>query len=364
MELERIDLKDFRNVAEAGVEFSPGTNVLVGQNAQGKTNLLEAVYLFACGKSFRAVKNADLVRHGQDLCDNRVQVSSENRPFEIRMRLMRQGGREILKNGVKLEKISQFLGSFRVVLFCPEHLSLVKDGPGRRRSFMDSAICQLRPFYASLLNEFFKTEAQRSAVLKAAQKRRLDRDLLAVWDQRLAAVSVKIAAFRAEYARDLERLAPGEYGRISGEREKFSLRYVSSVWRDGAETGEMEEAYRRLLEENLATDVKYGYTVRGVHHDDLGFFLDGFSARAFSSQGQQRSVVLALKLAEGQISRERGGEAPVYLLDDVLSELDEGRRQYITAGLKDKQAILTGTDEKEFGFVDRVIRVEKGRFTA
>ncbi|MBP5288895.1 MAG: DNA replication/repair protein RecF [Clostridia bacterium] len=362
MELEQITVHSFRNIRDASVTFAPGTNVLVGENGQGKTNLLEAIYLFACGKSFRAAKNGDLVRHGEDYGDNRIVARAEGDPFELRMRLRRQGGREILKNGIKLEKLSQFLGSFRVVLFCPEHLSLVKDGPGRRRSFMDSAICQLKPFYASLLNEFYKTEAQRSAVLKAGQKRHLDRNLLSVWDERLAAVSVKIASFRAEYAENLARLAPGEYQKISGGREVFSLGYQSTVYQEGESREAMEERYRKLLEENLPSDLRYGYTVRGVHHDDLVLQISGHPARIFASQGQQRSAVLALKLAEGVISREEGGQEPVYLLDDVLSELDEARRHIITGELTGRQVILTGTDERDFAFVDHRIRVSDGTF--
>ena len=361
MELEQVTLHDFRNVRDAHLTFAPGTNVLVGANGQGKTNLLEAVYLFACGKSFRAAKNPDLVRHGAAFCDNRV-IASSGEPFELRMRLRRPGGREILKNGVKLEKLSQFLGTFRVVLFCPEHLSLVKDGPARRRSFMDSAICQLKPFYASLLNEFYKTEAQRSAVLKAGQRRAPDREILAVWDERLAAVSVKIALFRAEYVENLVRLAPAEYARIAGGAEVLSLKYQSAVYQPDMAPEEMEQRYRKLLEENLPVDLKYGYTVRGVQHDDVALTLNGFPARIFASQGQQRSAVLALKLAEGIISRESGGQAPVYLLDDVLSELDESRRRIITEDLKDRQVILTGTDLRDFSFVDHVIRVESGEF--
>ena len=362
MELEQIAVRDFRNIREAQVAFAPGTCVLVGENGQGKTNLLEAIYLFACGKSFRAAKNTDLVRHGQEFCDNRITARAEGDPFELRMRLRSRGGREILKNGIKLEKLSQFLGSFRVVLFCPEHLSLVKEGPTRRRSFMDSAICQIKPFYASLLNEFYKTEAQRSAVLKAGQRRPVDRNLLAVWDERLAAVSVKIACFRASYAEALTRFSPGEYERLSGGREKLTVSYQSAVFLPGGTREEMEERYRTMLEESLSTDIRYGYTVTGVHHDDLIFQLDGHPARIFASQGQQRSVVLALKLAEGMISREEGGQAPVYLLDDVLSELDEKRRRIITESLRDRQVILTGTDEKDFSFANHLIRVEYGVF--
>lgn len=362
MKLDHIEIKSFRNISSASLTFSPGSCVLVGKNAQGKTNLMEAVCLMACGKSFRVKGYRDLIRHGERSASVTVTVCGEGLPFQLKMVLDEKEGKSIYKNGVKLEKLSQFLGLFRVVLFCPEHLSLIKDGPGKRRSFIDGAICQLRPYYASLLNEFNRLEAQRAALLKQRSKKAFDDALFDVWNERLAGISVKIACIRADYIENLVRCAPPHFHKISGETEVMALRYVSDVYRKGLSREEMEANYLALLKSNLESDIRYGYTGKGIHRDDLEILINGFVARGIASQGQQRSAVLSLKLAEGEISKEMTGKDPVYLLDDVLSELDESRRSYITGGLVGKQVILSGTDEENFAFCDQMIRVSGGEF--
>ena len=291
-----------------------------------------------------------------------ISVHGEGLPFQLKMILDGAEGKSIYKNGVKLEKLSEFLGLFRVVLFCPEHLSLIKDGPGKRRSFIDSAICQLRPYYASLLNEFNKLEAQRAALLKQRSKKTFDNALFDVWNERLAAISVKIACIRADYIENLIRYAPAHFKKISGGADQMELKYVSDVYRKGLSREELEKQYLTMLENNLESDIRYGYTAKGVHRDDLEILINSFTAKGIASQGQQRSAVLALKLAEGEISKEMTGKDPVYLLDDVLSELDETRREYITKGLVGKQVILSGTDEELFSFVDQKVKVSGGEF--
>ncbi len=363
MRLDHIELLHFRNIEKAEAEFSPKTNALVGKNGQGKTNLVEAVYLLACGKSFRTPKYRDMIRYGEERGQITLQASGEGLPFQLKMVLDAKEGKAIFKNGVKLQKLSDFLGLFRVVLFCPEHLSLIKDGPGKRRSFIDGAICQLRPYYASFLNECNKIEAQRAALLKTAQKKSVPEEMFSVWNERLASVSVKIACIRADYIRLLKEKAPRHYDAISGGKECLSMKYESDVYREGMTREEMEKAYLLLLQNSLSGDIRYGFTQKGIHRDDLEILLDHRAARSFASQGQQRSVVLALKLAEGEISEEMTGNSPVYLLDDVLSELDEERRNYITSGLVGKQVILTGTDKENFLFVDGLFQVSQGKIT-
>jgi len=362
MQLDHVSLQNFRNVFSSQVEFSPKSNALVGQNAQGKTNLVEAIYLMACGKSFRVPRYREMIAHGKEEAVVTVEVSGEGLPFELKMVLNRKEGKAIFKNGIRLQKLSEFLGLFQVVLFCPEHLGLIKDGPGKRRSFIDSAICQLRPYYASLLNECNQLDAQRSALLKQSQKKSLPRELFSVWEERLSEVSVKIACLRADYIRELSLAAPVHFSRISGEKEQLSLSYVSDVYREDRTREEMKAAYLKSLADHFETDQKHGFTQRGIHRDDLEILVDSYPARSFASQGQQRSAVLSLKLAEGEISRKMTGQAPVYLLDDVLSELDEGRRRYITEGLEGKQVILTGTDRESFSFVQRLYSVKNGNF--
>ncbi len=360
MNLDHIELFSFRNIEKAEADFSSKTNALVGKNGQGKTNLVEAVYLMACGKSFRTSKYRDMIRYGEERAQITLQASGEGLPFQLKMVLDAKEGKAIFKNGVKLQKLSDFLGLFRVVLFCPEHLSLIKDGPSKRRSFIDGAICQLRPYYASLLNECNKIEAQRAALLKSAQKKSVSEEMFFVWNTRLSAVSVKIACIRADYLKLLTEKAPRHYKAISGAKESLSLSYVSDVFKEDLSREEMEEKYLSLLENNLSQDIRYGFTQKGIHRDDMEIFLDTRLARSFASQGQQRSAVLALKLAEGEISEEMTGNSPVYLLDDVLSELDGERREYITSGLAGKQVILTGTDKEDFLFVDQSFSVSKG----
>lgn len=362
MQLDHIEVSSFRNIEKASVSFAPGSCALVGKNAQGKTNLMEAIYLLACGKSFRVRSYREMISYDKKTCSVAVQVSGEGLPFELKMVLDAKEGKAIYKNGVKLSRLSDFLGLFRVVLFCPEHLSLVKDGPGKRRSFIDGAICQIRPYYASLLNEFNKIEAQRSALLKQSAKKNIPPELFSVWDERLTKISVKIACIRADYIRSLSRLAPVHFEKISKGTEKMKLKYMSDVYSEDLSPEEMEKKYLLQLKDSFQSDKKYGFTSKGIHRDDLEIEIAGKSARNFASQGQQRSVVLALKFAEGEISKEMTGQDPVYLLDDVLSELDEDRREYITTGLYGKQVIISGTEEKDLSFVDQKISVVKGTF--
>ena len=362
MKIDHIEAQNFRNISSASVSFDENSTVLVGQNAQGKTNLMEAVYLLACGKSFRNARLRDMIFHGQEEARITAEISGEGLPFELTVELDRKEGKSIYKNGVKLTKLSEFLGLFRTVLFCPEHLSLIKDGPGKRRSFIDGAICQIRPYYASLLNEFNKIEMQRSALLKISQGKKIGTEQFDIWNERLALVSAKIASLRADYIRHLKKSAPEHFYRISSQKETLKLSYESDVFLPDLTTEEMAEKYKSLLEKNFATDQKYGFTQKGIHRDDLSILIDSFSARTFSSQGQQRSAVLSLKLAEGEVSSAMTGRPPVYLLDDVLSELDENRRTYITGGLMGKQVILSGTDEEDFLFVKKKIYVSGGIF--
>ena len=363
MQLDHIELRSFRNIGSCSVEWSPKNNALVGENGQGKTNLAEAVYLLACGKSFRTPHWRDLLTHGCDRAEIIATVSGEGLPFQLKMVLDRREGKAIYKNGCRLQKLSEFLGLFRAVLFCPEHLSLIKDGPGKCRSFLDGAICQLRPYFASLLNECRQIEAQRAALLKLSMKRAVPREQFLPWEERLCRVSVKIASLRADYVRLLSELAPPHYEGISSLRERLSLRYESDVYRENMSPEEMEKAYLLALEESFEADRKYGFTQKGIHRDDLEILIDSFPARGFASQGQQRSAVLSLKLAEGEISEKMTRRSPVYLLDDVLSELDESRRRYVTQGLSGKQVILTGTDKEDFSFVQKTIYVKGGVFS-
>lgn len=363
MILTSISLSDFRNVEKETIDFSEGITALIGENAQGKTNLLEAVYLLSCGKSFRNRRWREMIAFDKEKSVVSADIRGKGLPFELKIELDRREGKKISHNSHRLEKLSEFLGLFRVVLFCPEHLQLVKGAPKLRRSFLDSAICQLRPYYASLLNEFLKTEEQRAALLKEANQKKVSADWMEIWEERLARVSGQIAFLRSEYIRELKSEAAEQYEKISSGREKLSLHYKSDVFEEKMTSAEMAERYREILIRNRESDIRYGFTQKGVHKDDLEIRIDARQATSFSSQGQQRSAVLALKLSEGEISRRQTGESPLYLFDDVLSELDEKRREFITSGVLSGQVIITGTDRDNFEFTPNKIFVRKGKYS-
>ena len=361
MRLEHIKIENFRNLSDISLELDPGTCAIIGRNAQGKTNLLESVYVLALGKSFRVPKYREMISYEKQRSVITAQILGEGLPFELKVVLDSKEGKAIYKNGVRLQKLSDFLGLFRVVLFCPEHLSLVKDGPSKRRSFLDGAICQIRPYFASMLNEFNKIEAQRAALLKMAAKKNYPKELFSVWNERLCQISVKIACIRADYIKLLCEKAPLEFQAISKGKDSLQIKYISDVFCEKMTKEEMKQRYMNVLNESFLSDLKYGYTTKGVHRDDIELLVNEKSAKSFASQGQQRSIVLSLKLSEGEISKEMTGKDPVYLLDDVLSELDEERREYITSGLMGKQVILSGTDEKDFSFASGKVKISQGK---
>lgn len=362
MNLQSLSLWDLRNVEKQEISFSPGINLLYGPNAQGKTNAVEAVYYLAALKSFRCPKYREMIAHSARQATIQGRIALSDREVTLSCTLPRTGRRTVEKNGVKPQKLSEFLGVFRAVLFCPEHLRLVKDGPGERRSFLDGAICQLKPTYASVLNEFNRLSAQRSALFRQYGQSQSLESLLEPWDRAYAKVSVKISQVRKQYAQALGERARQIYYELSGHKEELELSYSCDVDPDTPGAG---EEFLLELKKNRAAEQKNLFCPKGAHKDDLILRLDGRSARFFASQGQQRSVVLSLKLAEGQLSRDMTGEAPVFLLDDVLSELDERRRAYILASISTGQVILTSCDPAPFFGLEslRRIRVEQGSFT-
>ena len=361
MNLETLTAENYRNIASARLQFVPGVNLLYGQNAQGKTNALECIYLFARGKSYRGSGDDQLIRFGEkgfrigiSFRSNKIGQTLEYRYYE--------GTRKRLKNGAPV-KLSEMIGLFRAVLFCPEHLALVKGEPQQRRAFLNIAISQCRPIYLKLCDEYNKILQNRNCLLKEMQKGfRYDTEELWSWTERLSETAGKIAAYRIAY---LEKLAPHAedlLADLSLAREKMTLFYESEA--QGNDEDEIGASYRRLFEENVSREIAAGCTLFGVHRDDVEVRINGLSARAYASQGQQRSVVLALKLAEGEVCRDETGEYPVFLFDDVMSELDETRRGYVLREAGDRQVILTACESG--GFDPRAVNmigVSDGVFT-
>lgn len=340
-----ITYKDFRNIEEGRIDFSPDTTILCGKNAQGKTNILEGVYLFAQGKSHRAGKETELIRFGCEASTLEMKYESCGRENTLKLRLM-GGKRKICeKNGVKLDRLSELIGNFRAVMFCPEHLSIVKDGPSERRTFLDVAISQLRPVYLKTLQRYNLILLQRNALLKSA-KNGGGTESLEAWSMQLAEYSAFIAKTRYEYTEKLSKIASELYGDMTSGNESLSLSYhgTSRLGGDYGDTERIKNIYYKQLTENVEREIFLGSTQYGIHKDDVDIFLNGREARFFASQGQQRSIVLTMKLAEGEYSKNETGEYPVLLLDDILSELDPARRSYVVSGIKNRQVIITSCD--------------------
>ncbi len=344
MNVLRMEYRGYRNLKEGTFIPSSGINVIYGKNANGKTNLLEAMWLFTGGRSFRGSKDSELCAIGGGSAWLRMDFFSEEREQKAEITIQ-NGRRSAVLNGVEKRSASALVGKFCAVIFSPDHLSLVKEGPSFRRNFLDGALCQLRPAYARLLGQYNRTLLQRNALLKDVTRHRELLDTLEIWDERLAQLGGSIMAERLRYTQKIAAAASQIYAEISQEEQPLAIAYETQIpILDGGEASDLA----RLLSEKLArshrADVAAGFTTAGPHRDDLQLNLGEKSARIFGSQGQQRSIVLALKLAESQMIAERSGERPVIFLDDVMSELDAQRQDYLLNRLENKQVFITCCD--------------------
>jgi DNA replication and repair protein RecF len=372
MQCKNIQVENFRNIEAASVAFSPGVNLLLGDNAQGKTNLLEAISLMAIGKSFRGVRDADLIRFGQQKATVTLDYCDHIRDMRLTATLMAGRKRRMEQNGLPVAKMSELIGGLRVVLFCPEHLSIIKSGPELRRNFLDVAISQLKPVYMSSLQRYNKILKERNRLIKEAADneaaRRVMEDTIDVWSEQLAHEGAIIARYRVEYIQKIRQAAALVFSDMTEGRESPDFHYLGtahlSCEEDYLDTKKTESAFLNLLTASHAREIGAGYTLWGIHRDDIDITLNGVCARLFASQGQQRSLALAMKLSEGEICREECSEHPVYLFDDVLSELDARRRDYLTERIQGKQVILTTCEPSERQRMGEanVIKVENGTF--
>lgn len=354
---KKIVYRDFRNIGSASLEFCPGTNILAGSNAEGKTSAIEGIYLFARGKSFRSQHDTDMIRFDCDYSSVDMEFNDTRRDHKMRIAYSRDGRRLCKHNGVDIKKLSEFIGHFRAVIFCPNHLSLVKDGPSLRRAFIDTAISQIQPSYVGMLQKYNSILSQRNALIKNAYfQRDVFDSTVEYWSEQLAGEAESISKKRAWYTKLLSDYANELISDMTGGKEELFISYRHQ---------KTKEEYFRELCSNHEREIKYGSTLYGVHKDDLDIMLCGHEARSFASQGQQRSIALALKLAEGEISRKECGSYPVFLLDDVLSELDTKRREYILSGLSDRQTFITSCGTEDFKGLSNALtyRVSHGEFT-
>lgn len=365
--LQTVDLENFRNVEKTCLSFDRDLTILYGDNAQGKTNVVEAVYLFATGKSFRGARDRDMIRFGSERARVCLTYSDRLRDNEMEYRFFSEESRkkrEISVNHVKMKSVGQMIGRFRAVLFCPEHLSIVKDEPSLRRNFLDHAICQLKPTYVQALTEYAKILDQRNALMRDFEQYPPEQwdSLLAVLNETFADTASFITVTRAKYLKKLFDFADRYMRDMTGEREKLSYSYLNSV--DDRENPDdfdfagIRKRYAEKLTCRIEREKLAGVSLCGAHRDDFSILLNEKAAKLFASQGQQRSIALAMKLAEGELSMEYAGDYPVFLLDDVMSELDRKRKDYILSGFGDRQIILTTCDKNDFASCKNAMKIE------
>lgn len=364
MRLNRIALHGFRNYEDFSAEFSPEMNVICGENAQGKTNLVEAIAYLSGAKSHRARSDQELIGFSRREASIQAEVESRGREFLIHVSLRKQARRTIEVNHVKLKKASELSGVLNTVLFCPEDLSLVKDGAAVRRRFLDDAISQLRPKYADALARYQKLLDHKTRILRDAAEKPSLLSVLPEFDEGLARTGALLIHYRAHFIRRLNSHAMTIAADFSGGRDSLALRYetVRTIEDPFAPPLLLYEQIREHQEQHKRAEFASRSCLSGPHKDDLVAELDGISARQFASQGQSRTIALSLKLAERELFAEDTGSFPVLLLDDVLSELDAKRQDFVLERIRGGQVFLTGCSIPHFERENhRVLAIEQGR---
>lgn len=357
MKLDKIELKNYRNIENMEINPCEGINVFYGDNAQGKTNLIEAIWLFTGNNSFRGSKASELIMFEKEAASLSIEFCDKERLQKAKILLSQK--KKIILNGVELKSMAELNGCFYAVVFSPAHLSLIKDGPKNRRRFIDIAVSQIKPQYEEYLQRYEKLIEQRNALLKNSGSYDNLAENIDVWDMQLAKIGTIISIYRSDYVQKLEILAKKAYEGLSSCRESFYTEYVSTVFDEIKQLKSYDDnvvnLYYKKLKESFQSDLKQGYTTVGIHRDDLDVFIDEKSVKIYGSQGQQRSSIIALKIAEAELLRRVTGENPIMLLDDVMSELDEKRQDYILNHVLSMQVFITCCD------VSNTLRLKEGK---
>ncbi len=337
MNLETIKCLNFRNLTD--LDFSPvkGVNIVCGDNGQGKTNLLEAIYMLTGSKSFRCTKDSLLINKDSEFSEIKSEFIKENRIQNIRINIADNKRTASLNEGSPTAA-SALSGVFCCVIFSPEHLMMVKGSPDLRRKFIDSSLFQLYPAYSGYMKKYIRVLNQRNSLIKDANYISAAYEMIDVLDEQLSELTVKITEYRKNYIEKLNPLAQERYEKIADNKENITISYSSSIFT--YEKPNIESCIE-ILQENRVNDLKAGFTTVGPHRDDLSIRINGNDSKVFASQGQQRSIVLSVKLAEAEMLYKNTGEYPVLLLDDVMSELDEARGEHLLKSMDSMQAVIT-----------------------
>ena len=362
MKLNNISLRNFRSYDELFLDFDPGVNLIVGDNAQGKTNLLEAIAYLGSGKAFRTQKSAELVKLGADFAELEGEVFSQERNQTLRWILFPAARpKQLYRNGVKKKTAADIAGVLQTVLFCPEDLMVLKAGASSRRRLGDTALCQLRPNYEAALTEYNRILEQKNRILKDRHENPALLDILPEYNARLCQVGALIISYRARFYEGLGREASVFHKHFSGEKEDFHLEYktVSTVKDPFAPVATLNEQLLEHLESHYRAELESCQSLTGPHKDDFDVTLSGLSVKAFGSQGQTRTAAISLKLAQRALMKKETGEEPVLLLDDVLSELDPGRQDFVLNQITSGQVFITCCEPGRFTKLGKTIEIKK-----
>ena len=366
MRVEKLTLRGFRNYEEAAVCFDPGINVISGRNAQGKTNLLEAVYMLSGGRSFRTRFDRELIGFDKDQAEISAEVFAEGRQQQIEL-LFRRGQKKLVRLNKVKKTGAELCETVKAVLFCPDDLNLIRDGASARRRLLDMAICQLRPGYVRLLADYNRLYENKLRILRDYRENPGMLDTLDEFSDALARVSARIIRYRAAFSLRLDAAAAPIHRDFSGADEALSLRYVT-VSNVTDPTASEQKIYQEILEHqrsHKAAELASGSCLTGAHKDDLEISINGRSARAFASQGQTRTAALSVKMAEREIFLDDTGDSPILLLDDVLSELDARRQDFVLNRMAGGQTLITCCEDEQIAKKTggRVILVDGGAVT-
>ena len=356
MYIQSLELKNYRNYDHLIIEFSSGTNILYGDNAQGKTNILEAVYLGATTKSHRGSKDKEIIRFGENESHIRIHLMKQDIGHQIDMHLKKSRTKGAAIDRIPIKRSSDLLGFVPVIFFSPEDLSIIKNGPSERRKFLDIELSQLEKMYLHQLSSYNRVMAQRNNLLKQLAYQRELLDTLDSWDLQLVKYGSEVIRYRQKFIEDLNEIIREIHKNLTGKKEKIVLKYDYSVNYD---------EFLTVLQRKREIDLKYASTGAGPHRDDIEFLVNGIDIRKFGSQGQQRTAALSLKLAQIELVKRQTGETPILLLDDVLSELDSSRKNYLLDSIKDIQTLITCTGLEEFINshlqIDKMFQVKSGK---
>jgi DNA replication and repair protein RecF len=353
MYINKIEIKNFRNYEKQEIELNPHINIFYGDNAQGKTNILEAIFISGFGKSFRTSKEKEMIKLGEAFLEATVFYQKSDRDGKIRTVISNK--KQIEVNGVKIKKLSELIGKINLVIFTPDDIQILKSGPEKRRRFLDMMIGQLRPKYVYILNLYLKTLEQRNNYLKQIKEENKPESMLEIWDEKLAEYAEIICKYRTEFIEKLNRKIKEIHSEVTSNSEEIKIEYITEC--------NNREIYLQLLKQRRKLDIIKGYTTKGIHRDDFKCIINDKEIEVYGSQGQHRTAILSLKLAELYVIYDEIGEYPILLLDDFMSELDEKRRKSFLSYIKDTQVIITCTDKMKLDNLNeyKLFNVKNGK---